>query len=462
MIFNINSAFVKVLIMNEYFERSVYNEMLRWKEELAPRYALFLKGARRVGKTTLAEKLGRERYKSYILVRFDQAEDEVKDLFVNSLRDLDSFFQTLQFSYGTRLYERESLVILDEIQLFPLARQALKTLLEDGRYDYLETGSLAGIEKKSKDILIPSEEHHVEVLPMSFSEYLAAMGDDMTMEVIEEHFSSLKPLGGMHQRIMKKFREYMLVGGMPQAVAAFAEGKDFGQADYVKQQIINLYRADMDAQEEENPTYVTNFFDRIPSELSKHDKRYVLSHVDPNARIRDYRGPIRWLEEAMVANIASNVDDPSVAFNLGVIDPSFKCYLMDTGLLVSLAYRDRPYLENELYKAILLDKLHVNEGMIVENAVAQALRTEGHALFFYRKADPDTRKTVMEIDFLVRQGGKVCPVEVKSGGSKSLKSLTRFKEALGNKVGTSYVLHAGEIKREEGIVFLPYYMASKL
>ena len=448
--------------MDAYFERRAYQAMLEWKRSYAPEYALFLKGARRVGKTTLAEKLGREQYRSYILVRFDQAEDAVKDLFVNSLRDLDSLFQTLQFAYGTRLHKRESLIILDEVQLFPPARQALKTLLEDGRYDYLETGSLAGIEKKSKKILIPSEEYPIDVLPMDFEEYLSALGDDMTMDIVREHFESLAPLGGMHQRIMKSFREYMLVGGMPQAVAAFSKEKDFGKADFAKQQIIKLYRADMDDQEEENPAYVTNFFDRIPSELSKHDKRYVLSHVDPHARIRDYRGPIKWLEEAMVANIANSVDDPSVAFALGAIDPSFKCYLMDTGLLVSLAYRDRPYLENELYKAILLDKLHVNEGMIVENAVAQALRANGRIPFFYKKVDSDARKTVMKIDFLIRQGNKVCPIEVKSGDNKSLKSLVRFKEAFGKKVGTRYVLHSGEIKREDDIVFLPYYMASQL
>ena len=448
--------------MEAYFERKVYQAMLEWKETRAPDYALFLKGARRTGKTTLAEKLGREHYKSYILVRFDQAEQAVKDLFVDSLRDLDSLFQTLQFAYGTRLHERESLIILDEIQLFPLARQALKTLLEDGRYDYLETGSLATIEKKSKKILIPSEEYQVDVLPMDFEEYLAAMGDEMTMDAIRTRFADLEPMGAMHQRAMKSFREYMLVGGMPQAVSAFAGGKDFGGADFAKQQIIKLYRSDMDDQEEENPDYVTNFFDRIPSELSKHDKRYVLSHVGASARIRDFRGPIKWLEEAMIVNIANSVDDPSAAFNLGAIDPSFKCYLMDTGLLVSLAYRDRPYLENELYKAILLDKLHVNEGMIVENAVAQALRANGRAPFFYKKVDPDSRKTVMEIDFLVRRGSKVCPVEVKSGEKKNLKSLERFKTAFGKKVGTSFVLHPGEVKREGDVVFLPYYMAPLL
>lgn len=441
------------------FERKVYQEILKWKREYAPKYALFLKGARRVGKTTLAEKLGKEEYRSYILVRFDQTGDDINRLFTDSLRDLDSLFNTLQFEYNTRLYPRESLIILDEIQLFPPARQALKTLLEDGRYDYVETGSLATITKKSKDILIPSEEYPVDVLPMDFEEYLWANNNDMIMPVLREHIESLKPMGGMHQPIMKAFREYMLVGGMPQAVTAFVESKDFGRVDFAKQQILNLYRQDMEDQEEENPEYVTNFFERIPSELSKHDKRYVLSHIDPNARIRDYKDPIKWLDEAMIINIANNVDDPSAALNLSTIEPSFKCYMMDTGLLISLAYKDRPYLENSLYKSILLDKLHVNEGMIVENMVAQCLRANGHKAFFYKKVNKETKRTEMEIDFLIRKNSKINPIEVKSGNHKSLSSIKKLKETYEKRIGNGIILHHGEIKQEENTLWLPYYMA---
>lgn len=442
------------------FERKVYQEILKWKREYAPKYALFLKGARRVGKTTLAEKLGREEYRSYILVRFDQTGDDINRLFTDSLRDLDSLFNTLQFEYNTRLYPRESLIILDEIQLFPPARQALKTLLEDGRYDYVETGSLATITKKSKGILIPSEEYPLDVLPMDFEEYLWANDNDMIMPVLREHIESLKPMGGMHQPIMKAFREYMLVGGMPQAVTAFFESKDYGQVDFAKQQIINLYKQDIEDQEEENPEYVTNFFERIPSELSKHDKRYVLSHIDPNARIRDYKGPIKWLDEAMIINIANNVNDPSAALNLSTIEPSFKCYMMDTGLLISLAYKDRPYLENELYKSILLDKLHVNEGMIIENMVAQCLRANGHKAFFYKKVNKETKKTEMKIDFLIRKNSKIVPIEAKSGGHKSISSINKLKVTYEKRIGNGIILHNGEIKQEENILWLPYYMAS--
>ncbi len=444
------------------FERKVYQEILRWKREFAPKYALFLKGARRVGKTTLAEKLGKEAYKSYILVRFDQTNEDVRNLFVNSLLDLDTFFNTLQLIYGTPLYEHQSLIILDEIQLFPLARQALKTLLEDGRYDYLETGSLASVTKKSKDILIPSEEYSINVYPMDFEEYLWAKEDNFTIPFLKQQLKTLKPMGSAHQQILKSFREYMLVGGMPQAVEAYLNSRDFSKADFVKQQILSLYKQDMEDQQEENPKYVTSFFDCIPSELSKHDKRYVLSHVDENARIKSYRDPIRWLDEAMIINIANNVEDPSAAFNLSVIDPSFKCYMMDTGLLISLAYKDRPYLENELYKAILLDKLHVNEGMIVENMVAQRLRSNGHNIYFYKQTDKKTKKTVMEIDFLIRNDSKVIPIEVKSGENKRISSLNRLKERFGKRIGNGIVLHHGEISVKENIVYLPYYMAAIL
>lgn len=442
------------------FKRKIYDEMLKWKQEYAPKYALFLRGARRVGKTTLAEKLGREEYRSYILVRFDQTEDSINRLFTDSLRDLDMLFNTLQFAYNTRLYRRESLIILDEIQLFPQARQALKTLLEDGRYDYLETGSLATITKKSKNILIPSEEYSLDVLPMDYEEYLWANDNDMVIPTLREHLTSLKPMGGLHQYIMKSYREYMLVGGMPQVVSAFTESKDFEKVDFAKEQIINLYKQDMNDQEEENPEYVTSFFDRIPSELSKHDKRYVLTHLGPNARIRDYKGPIKWLNEAMIINIANNVDEPSAALNLSIIDPSFKCYLMDTGLLITLAYKDRPYLENEMYKAILLDKLQVNEGMLLENMVAQNIRANGRRAYYYKETSRENKKTVMEINFLIRDGNKLVPIEVKSGENRSIKSLTAFKEKYGKKVGRCIVLHHGEIRREDNILWLPYYMAA--
>ena len=284
----------------------------------------------------------------------------------------------------------------------------------------------------------------------------------MVMPAIKERFESLKPMGALHQQAMKAYREWTLVGGMPQAVSEFVRTRDFGRADFTKQRILSLYASDMEEQNEERTEYVRGFFERIPSELSKHDKRYVISHVNKGARMREYAGPVQWLDQAMVVNLANNVDGPNAALNLTVTDPSFKCYLMDTGLLVSLAHKDGLYLENELYRAILLDKLHVNEGMVVENATAQSLRTSGHRAFFYRETNKKTRKTTMEVDFLVRRGGKVCSIEVKFSGSKSIKSLVKFREKFGKRVGQAYVLHAGEVKRDGEIVYLPYYMAPLL
>ena len=440
------------------FKRIVYNKMIKWKNEYAPDYALFLKGARRVGKSTLALRLGREEYKSYIEIRFDKAPDEIKELFINSLEDLDYFFNKLQIFYKTRLYVRESLIILEEIQLFPAARQALKSLLEDKRYDYVETGSLASITKKSKDILIPSEEYTIEVLPMDFEEYMWAMNNDITIDIIKEHYTNLRPLGKINKDIMKSFREYLLVGGMPQAVVEYVKSKDFGKVDFVKQNILNLYENDIETQNEENPVYVKTIFLHIPSELSKHDKQFVLSHIE-GARRREYKEPIRWLNDAMIVNIAENVSDPSVAFNLSTTDPSFKCYMGDTGLLVSLAYKNKDYLENEFYEAILFDKLHINEGMIIENIVAQALRANGHNIYYYKKTDKESKNTVMEIDFLIRHNNKVCPIEVKSTNNYTISSLLKFKNIFNKKIGTLYVLHNGDIKVEDNIVYLPYYMS---
>lgn len=413
----------------------------------------------------MAKKLGKEEYETYITISFDRASSNIKELFVESLEDLDYLFNTLEITYKTHLIERKSLIILDEIQLFPQARQALKTLLEDGRFDYIETGSLASIEKKNKDILIPSEEHPLEVGPLDFEEFLWALGDDFTVGTIRKHFETLKPFGSQMLRSIKKsFREYMCVGGMPQAVEEYIDSKNFGKTDYVKQGILSLYRSDMSEQQEENSDHVINFFDRIPSELSKQDKRYVISHLEKSARAREYQGAIKWLNEAKIINIVPKVSDISVAFNLFTNDSSFKCYLLDTGLLISLAYRDRPYLENELYRYILEDRLQANEGMLIENIVAQCLKANGHVLYFYKKEIEKAKKTY-EVDFVIRKGNKINLIEAKSSESSSIKSLKMAKDIYGKSISNLYVLHDGEIKigtkdtNDEGIIYLPYFMA---
>ena len=446
-------------------KRKVYEELLKWKKEYAPEYALFLKGACRVGKTTIAEELGKNEYKSFITINFQSTNDTVRDLFVNSLLDLDYFFNVIQLQYGKKLYKRDSLIILDEIQLYPLARQALKTLLADGRYDYIETGSLAGIKKKteSSEILIPSEEYTVEMFPLDFEEFLQAAGDEFTFPIIKSSYENIKPLGNLHKDIFRKFREYMCVGGMPQAVVKYIQTKDFEKVDFAKKEILALYRNDIKNQKEENSTYLGNILDNIPSELSKHEKRssFQLSHVDKNARYREYSSPLTWLSEAMIVNVARNVTDPSPALTLNMDNGRFKCYLLDTGLLINLSFGDGTFMDNGFYKAILTDKLHINEGMFVENAVAQCLRSNGHKILFYVEYN-NKGKPVMEIDFLIRKEKKVVPVEVKSGREFAVKSLQNFKTKFSNKVGLQYVLYDGDVKRDNEVIYLPYYMAAVL
>ena len=450
-------------------KRKIYNKLLEWKEKYAPNYVLFLKGARRVGKTTIAEEFGLREYKSYITINFQRANETIKDLFINGLMDLDYFFNVIQMEYKTKLYEHKSLIILDEIQLFPQARQALKTLLEDKRYDYIETGSLAGITKKSKraEILIPSEEFSVEMFPLDFEEFLWANGDEFTMDIIREHYKDLKPFGQrLNKDILRRFREYICVGGMPQAVVAFATTKDYEKVDFTKRAIIELYRNDIKEQEEENTEYIGNILDNIPSELAKHDSllttnEFHLSHINKNARLREYKGPLRWLDEAMIINVARNVIDPSPALTLNLDEERFKCYMMDTGLLITLSFGDSAFIDNDLYKAILTDRLHINEGMFIENVIAQCLRSNGHKTVFYIEYDKQG-KLSMEIDFLIRKDKKVIPIEAKSGEKYTTKSLEKFKAKFTNKIGLQYVLHEGDIKRDNETVYLPYYVASIL
>lgn len=450
-------------------KRKIYKNLLDWKEKYAPDYALFLKGARRIGKTTIAEEFGKREYKSFITINFQRANEIIKDLFINGLMDLDYFFNIIQMQYKTKLYIGESLIILDEIQLYPLARQALKTLLEDKRYDYIETGSLAGITKKSKktEILIPSEEYSVEMYPLDFEEFLWANGDTFTMDIIREHYREIKPFGNrLNKDIFKMFRQYMCIGGMPQAVIQFIKTKDYERVDFIKREILDLYRNDIKEQEEENDEYVWNILDNIPSELSKHDSistvnEFHFSHINPNARLREYKGPLRWLNEAMIINIARNTIEPSSALTLNLDNQRFKCYMMDTGLLINLSFGDGDFIDNELYSAILTDKLHINEGMFVENIVAQCLRANGHKIIFYVEYNQHNQMT-MEIDFLIRKDKKVIPIEVKSGSKYTTKSLERFKKKFSNKIGLQYILHEGDIKREGEIIYYPYYIASIL
>lgn len=446
-------------------KRKKYQEMLDWKEKYAPNYALFLKGARRTGKTTLAEEFGKNEYKSFMTINFQKANEDVKNLFINGLMDLDTFFSTLEMIYKKKLYSHESLIILDEIQLFPEARQALKTLLEDKRFDYIETGSLAGIMSKSREkkILIPSEEVELNIFPLDFEEFLWATGDEDTFNIIREKKATLKPFGqAMMREIMRKFRIYMCVGGMPQSVIQYITTKDFEKADFAKRQIITLYRNDMKEQTAVNQEYVGNLFENIPSELSKHDKEYVLTHINESARIAKYNDSLGWLEDAMIINVGRNVNEPSVALSLSMDNVRFKVYLVDTGLLVNLAFDDGTYFDNDYYRQIMTDKLHINEGMFVENIVAQCLRANNHKIRYHVKTDKEKKKTVREVDFIIRDKNKIIPIEVKSSDKFTTKSLIDFRTTYSDKVGRGVILCESDIKTDGELIYLPYFMASVL
>ena len=445
------------------FERKAYSKLLEWKNKYAPDYALFLKGARETGKTTLAEVFGKKEYSSYIKIDFTNADSELKNLFIDGLMDLDSFFTALEFVYKTKLYPGKSLIILDGVQHFPKARQALKVLVQDKRYHYIETGSLEKITKKStkNKILIPSEEDSICINPLDFDEFLTALGRKDLSDIINDFVANLRPIPNVIlKELIFNFRLYMSIGGMPQAVARYIETKDFTNVDHVKRQIIELYKQDMKEQGAVPSDNLFNLFENIPSELSKLNKQYILSHADKNARYSRYEESIGWLEDAQVINVARCVSEPSTALSLSLSDTKFKMYLLDTGLLLTLAYDDGSPLTNEFYESILKDKLHVNEGMLLENIVAQGLTSIGKKLRYNIKIDKERRKTVREIDFLIKDKFKIVPIEVKSSDKNiETKSLDDFLSTYSSITDKGIVFYPGNIKKVKNVYYLPYFFA---
>jgi predicted AAA+ superfamily ATPase len=441
-------------------KRKIYNKLLEWKKESGGETALLLEGARRVGKTYICEQFGSNEYRSKILIDFSVAAKEIKDFIENQRENLDFFFSQLSVYYSTPLYKRESLIIFDEVQLFPLARQFLKALVADGRYDYIETGSLLSIKQNVKDILIPSEEDHLEMFPLDFEEFLWAMNDDVTSAFIRDCFCNTAPVGAaVHRRVMDLYRQYLLVGGMPQVVLAYISHHSFEEAEKVKKRILALYRNDISKYAIGYEKRVVEIFDSIPEQLTKAEKKFKLSSIDKNARLREYSDAFMWLIDAMVVNHCFNSTDPHVGLSLSSDSATQKLYLADTGLLVTHAFRDNEYLDNELYRAILFDKLHINEGMILENAVAQALRAGGHRLYFYSRINPNNRQNHMEIDFLIIKKNKVCPIEVKSASYRHHSSLNKFKTRFSKTVGESYIVYTKDIMLKDEIIHIPIYMA---
>lgn len=441
-------------------KRKIYDRLLEWKEKDHGSCALLLDGARRVGKSYIAEQFGKNEYKSYLSVDFAHLPREVKEIFESDTNDLDLFFNKLSAYYRVTLYRRESLIIFDEVQRYPEARELIKYLVADGRYDYLETGSLISLRMNVENIVIPSEEEHVEMFPMDFEEFLWAMGDETTVPFLRECYEELRPLGqAVHRRVMNDFRQYMLVGGMPQAVETYMETKSFEDTDRIKKRILTLYREDITKFAKGYEAKVLAVFDEMPSQLAKVEKKYKLSIVNKGARFRDYENAFMWLAEAMVVNNCYNATDPNVGLSMSGEYSTRKCYMGDTGLLVSHSFMDDKFTDNELYRDILIDRLHVNEGMLMENIVAQELRANGHKLYFYSRSDTDRRENNMEIDFLIRRKRKICPVEVKSGVYKKHSSLDKFRSRFSNKIGQAYILYTKDILVKEDVVHLPVYMA---
>lgn len=446
--------------MNMMLKRKIYAALVAWKNRSNGKTALLIDGARRVGKSYIAKEFAQNEYESHIIIDFGNAPKDVLDLFESDSADLDLFFAKLVLFYGTPLTNRKSLIVFDEVQQFPRARQLIKYLVADGRYDYLETGSLIRLKKNVQNIIIPSEEDHIEMFPMDFEEFLWAMGDEVTIPFLRQAFEAKKPLGdAVHRKIMNSFRQYLLVGGMPQSVLAYQNGKDFGASDEAKRSILRLYREDVSkfAAGYEDKVYAV--FDEIPGQLSKKEKKYKLSAIDKNARLRSYEDSFIWLNEAMVVNTCFNATDPNVGLALSADHATQKCYMADTGLLVTHTFMDGAYTDNELYRAILFDKLDINEGMIMENIVAQMLRFNGHRLYFYSRCDNEHRENHMEIDFLIAEGKKIAPIEVKSGNYCSHSSLDKFRKKFSDKIGNSYILYTKDVLKKDGILHLPIYMA---
>lgn len=448
-------------------KRKIYNEMLLWKQDAQGKSALMIDGARRIGKSYIVEEFAKNEYKSYILVDFNNADDNLIEIFDKYLRNLDVFFSYLALYYNVTLYPRDTVIVFDEVQLYPKARAAIKYLVKDGRYDYIEIGSLVSINRNVKDIVIPSEEHRINMYPMDFEEFLWAVGDEQLMPFIRMCFEKKQKLGPLHRKAMSHFRHYMIVGGMPQAVAEYVETNDFMKVDMVKRNILSLYKADIEKYAVGNEMKVKAIFDEIPSALSRHEKKFRLASISDKARYREYESSFFWLAESRVVNICYNSTAPDIGLRMNEERTTLKCYMADTGLLISHAFNLKTIMGNELYLKLALGKLEVNEGMLVENVVAQMLKASGHELFFYSKNSKDSAEDRMEIDFLVSKPvitnrHNISPIEVKSSNSYTITSLKKLRTKFAPMLAESYVLHPADVEVKDGVVYLPLFMASLL
>ena len=437
------------------FTRKIYREILEWKENRSDKYALLVKGARRVGKSTIVEEFAKKEFKSYIMIDFAHASKDIKDLFEDTY-DLDFFFLQLQQLSGTKLYEKESVIIFDEVQLLPKARQAIKYLVADGRYKYIETGSLLSIKKNTKDILIPSEEHKISMYPMDFEEFLWAIGDEVSIETIKVLLEKKRPAGNaIHRNLMRIFRLYMLIGGMPQAVETYLEKNNLQEVDEIKREIVDLYEEDFTKIDASG--LAGDIYDAIPANLSSNASRYILSNAREGTRSERVRDLLPDILSSYTVNIAYHANNPAVGMALEKDVGKYKLFTSDVGLFVTLAFRDKNYVENIIYNKLLSDKLEANLGYVYENVVAQMLIAKGNNLFYYTMGN-NSSNHLYEIDFLISTGNKICPIEVKSGNYRCHKSLDQFCDKFRSRIGNKYLVHTKDYKWENGINYIPVYM----
>ena len=444
-------------------KRKIYDKILDWKETTKGSKALLIEGARRIGKSTVAEEIGKNEYKSYVLIDFNKASKKIFDLFDN-LNELDVFFQTISLEYNTRLYNRESLIIFDEIQKFPKAREAIKYLVADGRYDYIETGSLISIKENVEGITIPSEERKLKMYPVDFEEFMDYMGEDLLVEYIRDCYQNKVPLDqSQHKKAMHLFKEYILVGGMPQSVVAFKNNaRDFFAADVEKRDILNLYRDDIRKAARRYNSKVSAIFENIPGYLSTHEKKIVLSEIEPGASFDRYDEPLFWLDDSMICNLCYKCNDPNVGLALNKNESAVKCYMGDTGLLVSLAFAENEITEQKVFANIMDGKLSLNEGMLYENVIAQIIAAKGKKLYFYTRYSEEKHRNDIEIDFLLSNDSKtnyrVNPIEVKSSKNYSAVSIGKFTDIFKRKVNNPMIVHPKNLVEVEGILRIPAYM----
>ena len=446
------------------FKRKIYDRLLNWKKECRGSKAILIEGARRIGKSTVAREFAAKEYESFIAVDFAIASEKVKSYFTDYLNDLDTLFMLLSSEFKTKLYKRKSLIIFDEVQCFPKAREAIKYLVADGRYDYIETGSLISIKENVKNIVIPSEERHLKMFPMDFEEFAAALGEENLINYIKNCFLKKEPLErSLHNRAMLLFRQYILVGGMPKCVDIFIEsGRDFYSVDREKRDILDLYRNDMMKIKARYRSKVISIFDAIPGFLSQHEKRIVFKKVSEKSDVTDYNETFFWLSDSMVTNECFLCTDPNVGLSLNESRGYIKCYLGDTGLLLSHTFDENELLEKEIYNQILSGTLSFNEGMLYENAVAQMLAANGHKLYFYNHYNDEKHRNDMEIDFILSNNSKleykIFPVEVKSSNRYKTASLLKFNNKFKERIGGAYIIHPRNLVENDGILCIPAYM----